>query len=151
MKGFYKYINMTNNLDSKKKDLFENQPVIKAILNLAIPSIIGQLILVIYNMTDTFFIGLAASNMANKELGNALVAGVTICMPIYMILSAISNLFGIGASSVISRSLGKDNAWRAKNASRFAFYACLLVTIVYCLLIFVFNNSLSSLLSVINL
>ena len=147
MKGFYKYINMTNNLDSKKKDLFENQPVIKAILNLAIPSIIGQLILVIYNMTDTFFIGLAASNMANKELGNALVAGVTICMPIYMILSAISNLFGIGASSVISRSLGKDNAWRAKNASRFAFYACLLVTIVYCLLIFVFNDSLSSLLS----
>ena len=138
---------MTNNLDLKKKDLFENQPVIKAILSLAIPSIVGQLILVIYNMTDTFFIGLAASNMADQALGNALVAGVTICMPIYMILSAISNLFGIGASSVISRSLGKNNAWRAKNASRFAFYACLLVTLIYCLIIFAVNVPLSNLLS----
>ena len=138
---------MTNNLDLKKKDLFENQPVLKAILNLAIPSIIGQLILVIYNMTDTFFIGLAANNMADKELGNALVAGVTICMPVYMILSAISNLFGIGASSVISRSLGKNNAWRAKNASRFAFYSCLITTLIYCLLIFIFNAPLSNLLS----
>lgn len=138
---------MTNNLDAKKKDLFENQPILKAILNLAIPSIIGQLILVIYNMTDTFFIGLAANNMADKELGNALVAGVTICMPVYMILSAISNLFGIGASSVISRSLGKNNAWRAKNASRFAFYACLITTLIYCLLIFAFNVPLSNLLS----
>ena len=138
---------MTNNLDLKKKDLFENQPVLKAILSLAIPSIIGQLILVIYNMTDTFFIGIAANNMADKELGNALVAGVTICMPVYMILSAISNLFGIGASSVISRSLGKDNAWRAKNASRFAFYSCLITTLIYCLLIFIFNTPLSNLLS----
>ena len=49
---------MTNNLDLKKKDLFENKPVLQSILSLAIPSIIGQLILVIYNMTDTFFIGL---------------------------------------------------------------------------------------------
>ena len=138
---------MTNNLDLKKKDLFENKPVLQAILSLAIPSIIGQLILVIYNITDTFFIGLAANNMADKALGNALVAGVTICMPIYMILSAISNLFGIGASSVISRSLGKNNPWRAKNASRFAFYACLITTLIYCLLIFIFSNPLSNLLS----
>ena len=57
---------MTNNLDLKKKDLFENKPVLQAILSLAIPSIIGQLILVIYNITDTFFIGLAANNMVDK-------------------------------------------------------------------------------------
>ena len=138
---------MTNNLDLKKKDLFENKPVLQSILSLAIPSIIGQLILVIYNMTDTFFIGLAANNMADKELGNALVAGVTICMPVYMILSAISNLFGIGASSVISRSLGKNNPWRAKNASRFAFYAFLITTLIYCLSILIFSNPLSNLLS----
>ena len=138
---------MANDLDAKKKDLFENQPVLKAIMTLAIPSIIGQLILVIYNMTDTFFIGLAASKMSDGVLGNALVAGVTICMPVYMILSAISNLFGIGASSVISRSLGKGNPWRAKNSSRFAFYGCLLTTIIYCLLVLAVSTPLANLLS----
>lgn len=138
---------MTNNLDASKRDLFENKPVLRAILTLAIPSIIGQLILVIYNMTDTFFIGMAAKKMGDQELGNALVAGVTICMPVYMILSAISNLFGIGASSVISRSLGKNNPWRAKNSSRFAFYACLVTTLVYCLLVLAVSTPLANLLS----
>lgn len=138
---------MTNNLDNKKKYVFEKMPVLKAILSLAIPSVIGQLILVIYNMVDTFFIGIAANNMADKELGNALIAGVTICMPVYMILSAISNLFGIGAASVISRSLGVNNPKRAKRSSQFAFYACLAVTAIYCLLIFLFSKPLANILS----
>ena len=137
---------MTNQLDLKKKDLFEKQPVLKAIFSLAIPSIIGQLILVIYNMTDTFFIG-QASTMIDSSLSSELVAGVTICMPVYMILSAISNLFGIGAASVISRSLGKGNAWRAKNSSRFAFYSCLLTTIIYCLLVLLISAPLANFLS----
>lgn len=137
----------TTSLNEKKRDLFENQPIIKAIVNLAIPSIIGQLILVFYNMVDTFFIGIAAKNMADQALGNALIAGVTISMPVYMILSAISNLFGIGAASVISRSLGKNNVKRAKNSSQFAFYSTLLVTVIYCLLVFFFSAPLASLLS----
>ena len=137
---------MTNELDLKKKDLFEKQPILKAIFSLAIPSIIGQLILVIYNMTDTFFIG-QASTMIGSSLSSELVAGVTICMPVYMILSAISNLFGIGGASVISRSLGKGNAWRAKESSRFAFYSCLITTIVYCLLILLISQPLAMFLS----
>ena len=137
---------MTNELDLKKKDLFEKQPILKAIFSLAIPSIIGQLILVIYNMTDTFFIG-QASTMIGSSLSSELVAGVTICMPVYMILSAISNLFGIGGASVISRSLGKGNAWRAKESSRFAFYSCLITTIVYCLLILLISQPLAVFLS----
>lgn len=137
---------MTNNLDAKKKDLFENKPVLKAIFSLAIPSIIGQLILVIYNMTDTFFIG-QASRLIDPALSSELVAGVTICMPVYMILTAISNLFGIGAASVISRSLGKNNPWRAKNSSRFAFWACLFTTLFYCLLVLLISGPLASFLS----
>ena len=81
---------MTNRLDSEKKYLFESAPVFKAIFSLALPSIIGQLILVIYNMTDTFFIG-QASRLIDPSLSSELVAGVTICMPIYMIISATRN------------------------------------------------------------
>lgn len=137
---------MTNNLDEKKKFLFEKSPVLKAIFTLAIPSIIGQLILVIYNMTDTFFIG-QASKLIDPELASELVAGVTICMPVYMIISAISNLFGIGAASVISRSLGKGNPWRAKNSSRFAFWCCLFTTVTYCLLVLAVSGPLAMFLS----
>lgn len=133
-------------LELKKKELFENMPVFKAVLKLAIPSIIGQLILVIYNMTDTFFVG-QASKIINQSVANELVAGVTICMPLYMILTAISNLFGIGASSVISRSIGVNNLQRARNSARFAFYGCLFVTLVYCLVIFLFENQITNFLS----
>ena len=140
---------MTNNIDDKKRYLFSDAPVLRAIMSLAIPSIIGQLILVIYNMADTFFIGMACNPdiFGSSAMDNSLVAGVTICMPIFMFLSAISNLFGIGAASVISRSLGKDNPRRAKHASRFAFWGCLFTTIIYCLLAFLLVKPLSNFLS----
>lgn len=130
---------MLNNMDEKKRLLFEKAPITNAIFSLAIPSIISQLILVIYNMVDTFFIG-QASRMIDESLASELIAGVTISMPIYMILTAISNLFGIGAASVISRSLGKGNLWRAKNSSRFAFWGCLFTTLAYSLLILLINK-----------
>lgn len=133
----------------KQVYLFEKAPYLKAILVLAVPSIIAQLILVIYNMADTFFIGQASTAPYYVENGlqNALVAGITICMPLYMILSAISNLFGIGASSVMSRSMGKQNYERARNASRFAFWGCLVVSILYCGLMLIFKRPVASFLS----
>ena len=84
---------------SSEKELFEHCPVPKAIFKLALPTVIGQIILVVYNMADTFFIGLTGSD--------AMITAVTVCMPAFMFLSAISNLFGVGGASVISRALGK--------------------------------------------
>ena len=76
-----------------EKSIFETVPVLKAIFQLAIPTVFGQIILVIYNMADTFFIGLTGSD--------AKITAATVCMPAFMFLSAISNLFGVGGSSVI--------------------------------------------------
>ena len=134
---------------TKKNYLFEEMPVFKAIMKSALPSVIGQLILVIYNIADTFFIGMASNNAYFVENGltNALMSGVTICMPVFMIISAISNLFGIGAGSVISRSAGKQNYNRAKDASGFAVYGCLISLVVYCLLSFLLINPIASFLS----
>lgn len=119
---------------AKERHLFEKVPVLNAVLRLAIPSILGQLILVIYNLADTIFIGIAAdySFFTENGLRTALISGVTICLPIYMLLTAISNLFGIGAASVMSRSMARNNMDRTKNAFRFAFWACLAVAIIYC-------------------
>lgn len=115
---------------SDNKELFEETPIVKALLRLAVPTVMGQIILVIYNMADTFFISLTDSNVK--------ITAVTLCMPAFMFLTAVSNLFGIGGSSVIARALGKRNTDRAKYASAFSFWGCALAAAVYVLLILSF-------------
>ena len=104
---------------AKQRELFEHSSVTNAILRMAIPTVIGQIILVIYNMADTFYIG---------QTGNdAMITAVTVCMPAFMFLSAISNLFGIGAVGVISRSFGAGRPEQAREASSFAFWGCFVI------------------------
>ncbi len=110
---------------TKEQELFENKPVPRAILDLAIPSVIGQIILVIYNMADTLFVGMTGSD--------AMITSVTVCMPAFMFLSAISNLFGVGGASVISRALGVHDRERAKKAASFAVWGCLAASLLYSL------------------
>lgn len=120
-------------MPDKTAELFENMPISKALLKLALPTVLGQIVLVIYNMADTFFIGLTNSNV--------MITAVTICMPAFMFMSAIANLFGVGASSVISRALGKFNPERAKAASAFSFWFCALTAALYSLFVFVCMKS----------
>lgn len=107
-----------------KKRVFEQDTVGKAILKLALPSVLGQVILVIYNMADTLFIGMTGRDEA--------ITAVTVCMPALMFLSAISNLFGIGGGSVISRALGTGDCDGVRRTAAFSFWGCLLVSVGYC-------------------
>ena len=97
-------------LEQREKELFETAPVLTAVRRLVVPTVLGQIILVIYNMADTFFIG--------RTHDPARVTAVGICMPAFMFLSAISNLFGVGGASVISRCLGKGELRRARSAAQ---------------------------------
>lgn len=124
--------------NEKEKYLFEKCPVYKAILNLALPSVMGQIILVIYNMADTFFVSLTKSD--------AKITAVTVCMPAFMFLSAISNLFGVGGASVISRMLGAKKKDGAKHAAQFAIWGCIGVTVIYSLGVFLFMDGFVNLL-----
>lgn len=99
------------------KELFENAPVGKAVAKMAIPTIITMLVVVIYNMADTFFIG---------QTGDAMkVAAVSLATPVFMVFMALGNLFGIGGSSAISRALGSKNMERAKKICAFCCYGSL--------------------------
>ena len=93
-------------------ELFEKMPVRKAVIALVIPTIISQIITVIYNMADTFFIG----QMDDPNQ----VAAATLAMPPFVMLTGIANLFGIGGSSLISRSLGAGNREKAKKCKDIA-------------------------------
>ena len=73
----------------KEQALFAQSPIVQAIMHLAFPTVIGQIIMVVYNMADTFFIGLTGSD--------AMVTAVTICMPAFMFLSAIRPRLPSGA------------------------------------------------------
>lgn len=117
---------------SEKKDLFELVPVSQAIMKLALPSVMGQIILVIYNMADTFFIGLTGSD--------AKLTSVTVCMPAFMFLSAISNLFGIGGGAAFARALGAGKKERAQNISTHALYGTVFTTVCYCILAWIFRD-----------
>lgn len=117
-----------------KEDLFENMPLSSALFRLALPAVIGQIIMVLYNMADTFFIGLTNDNVK--------LTAITICMPAFMILTAIANLFGVGGTSVISRALGKKNYGRAADTSAFSFWFCIITSVIYSLLVFLFLSPL---------
>ena len=110
-------------MNSGKTEIFSEMPVAKAVLTLAIPTVISQLITVIYNMADTFFIG---------QLNDPLqVAAATISMPIFVFLTAFANLFGIGGSSMIARSLGRGDKAAARHASSFSIWTGAMVSILY--------------------
>lgn len=116
----------------KERYLFESSPVFRAILSLALPSVLGQIILVIYNMADTYFVGLTNSD--------EMLAAVTVCMPAFMFLSAIANLFGIGGASVVSRMLGAGKRDEAKMASSFAIWGCVFTASIYSIGVFFFAD-----------
>ena len=107
----------------KDKELFEERSVASAILHLAFPAVVGQIVLVVYNLADTFFIGLTGDE--------AMLTAVTICLPALMFLSAIANLFGVGGASVISRALGAQDRAKASHTSAFSFWGCVAVTALY--------------------
>ena len=116
----------------KEKDIFENMPVRKAVLTLAVPTVISQLIVLIYNLADTWFIGQTEDPLQ--------VAAVTVSYPIFMLLGGLGNLFGIGGGSLISRLLGRGEQRNAGKIGTFVIWASAVATLFYSLLIFVFGR-----------
>ena len=101
-------------MNAERTSLFSDAPVQKAVLTLAIPTVISQLITVVYNMADSFFIG---------KLNDPLqVAAATIAMPCFMLLTGFANLFGLGGSSLISRCLGTSDQEKARHCASFCIW-----------------------------
>ena len=99
-------------MPAERSALFSDVPVRKAVLTLAVPTVISQLITVVYNMADTFFIG---------QLNDPLqVAATTLAMPCFMFLTAFANLFGLGGSSLISAVLVRTSAKKRATPPRSA-------------------------------
>ena len=119
----------------KETEIYENYSIPKAVAALALPTVITQIITIIYNFADTWYVGLTNNSAA--------IAALSVCMPIYVLMAAIANLFGIGASSVISRSLGARMPEKARRAFSFAFWGGIVVSILYSVIILLFRSELA--------
>lgn len=106
-------------MNKKTTDIFANAPVPKAVITNVIPSIVSMLMVLVYNLADTFFIGQTKNPL--------MVAGVSVATPSFLIFMAIGMLFGIGGTSFISRMLGEGNETKAKNASSFCFWTGIII------------------------
>ena len=90
-------------------DVMESMPVPKAIIKLAIPALITTIISLVYNLTDTFFIGMLDDPV---QLG-----AISLAFPVFMLVQAVGNIFGHGALSYISRCLGAKRYDEVKRTS----------------------------------
>ncbi len=120
------------------REIFESWPIPKALAELALPMIFGQLIILIYNLADTFYIG-----RTNNPL---MVAGVSLLLPVFNISITFANLFGVGGGTLISRLMGAGRNNEAKSVSSFCFYMTILTAGIYSGLVYIFMRSILNLL-----
>ena len=106
----------------KSTGIFRDAPVPKAVISNIVPSIVSMIMVLVYNLADTFFIG--------QTKDAYMVAAVSIATPAFLLFMAVGMLFGIGGTSLISRMLGEGNPQKAKRASSFCFWTGLAIGVI---------------------
>ena len=107
------------------KRIFDTDRLIPTYFRMALPVVFSMVITLIYNLADTYFI--AQTNNA------MLVAGVSLCGPLFTMLMAVGNIFGQGGSSMISRLLGGGDRDSVRRVSAFCFWAAIMTGAVIAL------------------
>lgn len=118
--------------------LFEETPIPKAVATLAVPTILSSLVMVLYNLADTYFVGMLGDPVQN--------AAVTLAAPVMLAFNAINNLFGVGSSSMMSRALGRRDYDTVARSSTFGFWCAIFSGLAFSLLCTLFKSPLLGLL-----
>ena len=115
-----------------ENELFEKAPIPTAYLKLAIPVVLSMVVQLVYNMVDTYFIALTGNT--------SLIAGVSICTPLFTLFLAFGDMFALGGSSVISRLLGAGKKDDCKRLSVFCMYSSIAFGIVMTAVLMIFKT-----------
>ena len=97
--------------DNKSMEVFAKAQIRKAVLQNALPAMAAMLMVLIYNLADTFFIGQTHDDLQ--------VAAVSLATPVFLLFMSVGTVFGIGGTSVISRALGEGRRDYAKKVCSF--------------------------------
>ncbi len=104
-------------MEKEQESRFEHGGLITNYFRLALPVVLGSIVTIVYNLADTYFI--------SQTENTSLIAGVSVCAPIFTILMAFGNIFGQGGSSLLSRLLGQKRPKDARRVSAFCFWIAL--------------------------
>lgn len=124
--------------ENTKRELFETVPVPKAVANMCIPAIVGSLVMMLYNLADTYFVGALNDPIESSA--------VTLAAPALLAFNAINNLFGVGSSSLMSRSLGSGDYDTTRKAATLSLYGAAACGLLISLLSAAFRTPLIRLL-----
>ena len=119
-------------------ELFETMSVPRAVRTMAIPTVLGQLIILIYNMADTFFIG--------RTDNPAMVAAASLVLPVFNITLSLAGLAGVGGGALVSRLLGQGRPDEARRVYSFSVWLSVAMSAVFSLGVLIFMNPLMRLL-----
>lgn len=119
----------------KREKIFSSYPVPKAVAALAIPSVLSSIVNVIYNMADTYFVSLMKDTNAT--------AAVSLTMPVFLFFVAFGNIFDVGGSAYISRSMGEGKKEKVKKISSFSIFSSILSGAVLLAIILAFINPIT--------
>lgn len=125
-------------MNKNREELFETSPIGRAVLTLAVPTVLSSVVTVLYSLADTYFVG-----MMNNPVQTAAVA---LAAPMLLAFNAVNNLFGVGSSSMISRALGRKDYKTVRESSSFGFYGAFFCGALFALLTTVFRGPLLALL-----
>ena len=112
--------------------VFESMPVGRAVLKNVAPSVVSMLMVLVYNLADTFFIGLTRDDMQ--------VAAVSIATHVFLIFMGLGTIFGVGGTSVISRAFGEGRVDYVKKVSAFCMWASVAVGVAIAALFIAFMD-----------
>lgn len=122
---------------NKSLEIFEKAPVRKAVLQNALPAMAAMMMVLIYNLADTFFIA---------QTHDALqVAAVSLATPVFLLFMAVGTIFGIGGVSVISRAMGEGRKEYAKKVCSFCMWCCIVIGIIMSVLFLTFMDQIIAL------
>ncbi|MBC2366607.1 MATE family efflux transporter [Listeria booriae] len=116
----------------------EEAPIKKAIAHLSIPMMIGMSVGTIYNVINAYFIGLLHNT--------SMLSAITLGLPIFTVLMAIGNVFGVGGGTFITRLIGQKDSEKARRVAGYTFYGSIIAGILISLLAMLFVNPISQLL-----
>ena len=123
-----------------KIELFETAPVPRAVAVLAVPMVVSQLVVLAYNLIDTWYVG---------QTGDpAQVAALTVTYPVFMLLNAVSNFFGVGGSSLVARCLGERDYARASRVATACLWGAAVCALVAGMLLAFMSDTVMGLLGV---
>ena len=121
-----------------REDIFRDLPVTKALRVMILPAVISQLIVLIYNMADTFYVG--------QTDNPYMVAATSLILPVFNITLCLAGLAGVGGGSLISRLLGQGREDEARRVGTFSLYLGIAVAALFALLMGVLMDPILTLL-----